>query len=165
MFVVAQHHCMHKAPLSGKLNWCTVPLQFVTSPDYSSIPKFVGPEFSDPKYWEPSAETTKRLHTAAASFHEIWKNGDASIADKILDKDVKDYNLMFGGEPKVGSDAFKSMINGVIKVILFYICLSFNTQFLRICVFTYIYVFLHIYKSFVLLSKNACCMTFLWLEL
>ncbi|KAL3140950.1 hypothetical protein ABBQ32_005474 [Trebouxia sp. C0010 RCD-2024] len=90
--------------------------KFVTSPDYSSIPKFVGPEFSDPKYWEPSAETTKRLHTAAASFHEIWKNGDASIADKILDKDVKDYNLMFGGEPKVGSDAFKSMINGVIKV-------------------------------------------------
>lgn len=95
-------------------------MQFVTSPDYSSIPKFVGPEFSDPKYWEASADNTKRLHTAAASFNEIWKTGNASIADKILDKDVKDYNLMFGGEPKVGADSFKSMIDGVFKVKLHY---------------------------------------------
>ena len=95
---------------------CTVVLQFVTSPDYSSIPKFVGPEFSDPKYWEPSTENTKRLHTAAASFNEIWKTGNVSIADKILDKEVKDHNLMFGGEPKVGADSFKSMIEGVFKV-------------------------------------------------
>ena len=101
---------------------CTVLLQFVTSPDYSSIPKFVGPEFSDPKYWEPSADNTKRLHTAAASFNEIWKTGNSSIADKILDKDVKDYNLMFGGEPKVGADSFKSMIDGVFKVNQHYLC-------------------------------------------
>ncbi|KAA6406359.1 MAG: hypothetical protein FRX48_09854 [Lasallia pustulata] len=33
--------------------------KFVKSPDYSSIPKFVGAEFSDPKYWEPSAETPR----------------------------------------------------------------------------------------------------------
>lgn len=89
----------------------------MSSPDYSSIPKFAGTEFSDPKYWEPSADNTKKLLSAAASFNEIWKTGDSSIADKILDKDVKDYNLMFGGEPKVGSDSFKSMIDGVFKVI------------------------------------------------
>jgi len=91
-------------------------VQFVKSPDYSHIPKFAGAEFSDPKHWEPSADNTKKLHAAAASFHEIWKTGDASIADKILDKNVKDYNLMFGGEPKVGAEQFKSMINGVFKV-------------------------------------------------
>ena len=120
------------------LTRCTALLQFVTSPNYSSIPKFVGAEFSDPKYWEPSAENTKRLHTAAASFHEIWKTGDASIADKILDKDVKDYNLMFGGEPKVGSEAFKSMINGVFKVTLSDVCICQQQWNI---------------------SRNACCMT------
>ncbi len=94
----------------------SVRLQFVKSPDYSSIPNFVGAEFSDPKYWEPSAENTKKLHAAAAAFNEIWKTGDASIADKILDKDVIDYNLMFGGEPKTGAEQFKKMITGVFKV-------------------------------------------------
>lgn len=34
---------------------------------------------------------------------------------------------MFGGEPKVGSEAFKSMITGVFKVTLFYICLPCRT--------------------------------------
>lgn len=91
-------------------------LQFVKHPDYSSIPKFDGAEFSEPSYWKASADNTKKLHDAAASFHEIWKTGDASIADKIMDKDVKDYNLMFGGEPKEGAEQFKSMITGVFKV-------------------------------------------------
>ena len=91
-------------------------MQFVKSPDYSSIPKFDRAEFSAPKYWEPSAENTKKLHAAAAAFNEIWKSGDASIADKILDKDVTDYNLMFGGEPKTGAEEFKKMITGVFKV-------------------------------------------------
>lgn len=91
-------------------------MQFVKSPDYSSIPKFVGTEFSDPTYWKPSADNTKKLHSAAAAFHEIWKSGDASIADKILDKEVTDYNLMFGGEPKEGAEQFKNMITGVFKV-------------------------------------------------
>ena len=91
-------------------------MQFVTNPDYSHIPNFTSAEFSDPKLWQPSEENAKKLHTAAASFNEIWKTGDAAIADKILDKGVKDYNLIFGGEPKVGADSFKSMIKGVFKV-------------------------------------------------
>lgn len=90
--------------------------KFVKHPDYSSIPKFDGAEFSEPSYWKASADNTKKLHDAAASFHEIWKTGDASIADKIMDKDVKDYNLMFGGEPKEGAEQFKSMITGVFKI-------------------------------------------------
>ncbi|DBB18222.1 TPA: hypothetical protein ACH3X3_003189 [Trebouxia sp. C0006] len=90
--------------------------KFVKSPDYSSIPKFDRAEFSAPKYWEPSAENTKKLHAAAAAFNEVWKSGDASIADKILDKDVTDYNLMFGGEPKTGAEEFKKMITGVFKI-------------------------------------------------
>ena len=91
-------------------------MQFVKSPDYSSIPKFDDAEFLDPKHGEASDADAEKLRAAAASFHEIWKTGDASIADRILDKDVKDYNLMFGGEPRVGADHFKSMITGVFKV-------------------------------------------------
>ena len=91
-------------------------MQFVKSPDYSSIPKFADAEFSDPKYWAPSADNTKKLHAAAAAFHEIWKTGNAGIADKILDKEVTDYNLMFGGKPKEGAEQFKNMITGVFKV-------------------------------------------------
>lgn len=94
-------------------------------------------------YWEPSAENTKKLHAAAAAFNEIWKTGDASIADKILDKDVTDYNLMFGGEPKTGAEEFKKMITGVFKVravILWTLWLYFLSQRstrLLYCTFAY----------------------------
>lgn len=88
-------------------------LQFVNPPDYSKF-SFTLEDFTGSKLG-PDAERTKTLRAAASSFNEIWRSGDTSIADKVLAKDVKDVNLMFGGE-KDGADEFKSMITGVFKV-------------------------------------------------
>ena len=88
-------------------------LQFVNPPDYSkfsfSLDDFTGSKLSS------DAGRTKALRANAKAFNDIWSTGEASAADKILDKDVKDVNLMFGGE-KDGAEAFKSMITGVFKV-------------------------------------------------
>ena len=88
-------------------------LQFVNPPDYSSF-SFKLDDFTGAKL-SPDADRTKTLRANAKSFNDIWRTGDAEVADKVLDKDVKDVNMMFGGE-KDGVDSFKSMITGVFKV-------------------------------------------------
>ena len=93
---------------------CLIVLQFVNPPDYSKF-SFTLDDFTGAKLGADQ-ERTKTLRAAANSFNDIWRSGDTSIADKVLAKDVKDVNLMFGGE-KDGADEFKSMITGVFKVI------------------------------------------------
>lgn len=88
-------------------------LQFVNPPDYSQF-DFKLDDFTTSKL-DPSAQRTKTLRANAKSFNDIWSTGDASIADKVLDKDVKDVNMMFGGQ-REGAESFKSMITGVFKV-------------------------------------------------
>lgn len=88
-------------------------LQFLNPPDYSSF-SFKLDDFTGAKL-SPDADRTKTLRANAKSFNDIWRTGDAEVADKVLDKDVKDVNMMFGGE-KDGVDSFKSMITGVFKV-------------------------------------------------
>lgn len=90
-----------------------MPLQFVNPPDYSKF-DFKLDDFTGAKL-DADAARTKTLRANAKSFNDIWSTGDASIADKVLAKDVKDVNMMFGGQ-KEGADTFKSMITGVFKV-------------------------------------------------
>ena len=46
---------------------------------------------------------------------QIWGTANASLADKIMTKDVKIYNVLFASK-KSGIDTFKSMIDGIFKV-------------------------------------------------
>jgi hypothetical protein len=63
---------------------------------------------------EGDKEKQKAARYAAEQFSQIWQTGDTSIAEKIMEDDVRSTDLMHGGELK-GRDAWCKMISKVFQ--------------------------------------------------
>lgn len=59
---------------------------------------------------EQSNENAQQHEAAAQIFNDIWKTGDPSPADKILDENVHEWDPVTGNETN-GREAFKKMIS------------------------------------------------------
>lgn len=59
-------------------------------------------------------EEQKAARKAAEKFSEIWQTGDVSVAQEIMEEDVRSTDLMHGGELK-GRQAWCDMIKKVFK--------------------------------------------------